>query len=237
MSLEPHGSDIVTCVRDTGVGISPDIQKLIFTKFYQVARQAGPGSKGSGLGLSISRGIVQIHGGSIWLESEPSKGSSFYFSLPKTDPQFTLHRHLESLGKGPATDQKRMALLMIRFEPAGSLSELQTVKDTAGLIINDLLAQSRFYLACGMDLALQTEDREIVFLINEFGQQKIDKVFKRIEKMIQHHLKKNFSDHSILPMMALAEYPADAPDPVQLPTRARAKLTKTACGKGHGDRE
>lgn len=237
VSLEPKGSDIITCVRDTGVGISPDIQKYIFTKFYQVARQAGPGSKGSGLGLAISKGIVQIHGGSIWLESEPSKGSRFYFSLPKTDPQFILHKHLETLSRGSAADPVRMALLMIRFEPAGSLSELQAVKDAAGPILNDLLSQSRFFLACATDLALQTNDREIVFLIHELGQQKIDKVYKRIDKMIQHHLKKNFSDHSILPMMALAEYPTDTSDPIQLPTRARAKLTETACGKGQGDRQ
>jgi PAS domain S-box-containing protein len=237
VSLEPQGSNIVTCVRDTGVGISPDIQKYMFTKFYQVARQAGPGSKGSGLGLAICKGIVQIHGGSIWLESEPSKGSRFYFSLSKTDPQLILRRHLETLSQGSGGDSKRMALLMVRFEPSGSLCELQAIKDAAGPIINDLLAQSRFFLTCGTDLALQTDDREIVFLINEFGQQKVDKVCKRIDKMIQHHLKKNFSDPSILPMMAVAEYPTDVSDPVQLSVQARAKLTETACGKGHGDRE
>jgi len=237
VSLEPQGSSIVTCVRDTGVGISQDIQKYIFTKFYQVARQAGPGFKGSGLGLAICKGIIQIHGGSIWLESEPSKGSRFYFSLPKTDPQLFLHSHLKSLSKEKNGAAKRMALLMVRFEGADSLCQMQPIRDSAGQIINDLLAQSRFFLTCGTDLAIQTDDCEITFLINEFGQQKIEKVCKRIEKMILHHLKKNFSDASILPMMATAEYPLDAADPVQLSAQARAKLTKIACTTGSGDRE
>jgi hypothetical protein len=55
--------------------------------------------------------------------------------------------------------------------------------------------------------------------------------------MIQHHLKKNFSDASILPMMATAEYPLDAADPVQLTALARAKLTEIACTTGSGNRE
>ena len=237
VSLRSQGRDIVTCVQDTGVGISPDIQKYIFTKFYQVARQAGPGSKGSGLGLAIAKGIVQIHGGAIWLESEPSNGSRFFFSLPKTDPQFILNKHLETLSKGPGLSKKRMALLMVRFEGAKAKSDLQKIKDAAGTIINDLLAQSRFFLACGTDLALQIQDREIVFLINEMEKQKIDKVHKRIDKMIQHQLKKSFSDLTIVPMMALAEYPADTSDPVQLLNAAQAKLTQTAQEKGYGDRE
>lgn len=237
VSLEVQGRDIVTCVEDTGVGISPDIQKYIFTKFCQVARQAGPGSKGSGLGLAISKGIVQIHGGSIWLESQPSQGSRFYFSLPKTDPQFILQKHLEVLSKSPGLDQKRTALLLIRFVSTASLSDLQPLNDSAGTIINDLLTQSRFFLACGMDLAIQTDECEMVFLINEIGQQKIDKIYKRIDKMIQHQLKKNFSDLSIMPMMALAEYPADTSDPIQLLTAAQEKLTKTASEKGQGDVE
>ena len=88
-----------------------------------------------------------------------------------------------------------------------------------------------------MDLALQTNECEMVFLINEIGQQKIDKVNKRIDKMIQHHLKKNFSDLSIMPMMALVEYPADVSDPRHLLTAAQEKLTKTAPEKGQGDME
>lgn len=221
--LHTQDSNIITCVQDTGVGIPPEIQKYLFTKFYQVARQAGPGSKGSGLGLAISKGIIQIHGGSIWFESTPSKGSCFYFSLPKTDPQFILEKHLETFPKTQSAQQGQIGALIIQFETERSDID---IRDAVGTIINDLLAQSRFYLAGGADLALQTGEREITFIITETAQQKIDKVQKRIEKMIQHHLQKNFSDAPILPMMGMAKIPADTQNPTQLPQIARAKITK-----------
>ena len=88
-----------------------------------------------------------------------------------------------------------------------------------------------------MNLAIQTRDREILFLVNENEHQEIEKVHKKIDKMIQHHIKKNFSDLPILPMMAVSEYPADTSDPVQLLNSVRAKLTQMAFEKGHGDME
>jgi len=221
VSLKTEGNDIIACVQDTGVGIPPEIQKYIFTKFYQVARQAGPGSKGSGLGLAISKGIIQIHGGSIWFESTPSKGSSFYFSLPKADPQFILTKHLEAIPKTKNAD-RQTAVLIICFDSAKPEAD---TRDAAEKIIHDLLAQSRFYLTCSTDLALQTGESEITFVINESTHQKIDNVRKRIEKMIQLSIKKNFSVLPILPMMGMAKYPADTKNPNQLPEIARIKMS------------
>jgi signal transduction histidine kinase len=68
-------------VADTGYGISNDNQKHIFQKFYRVADTAGF-SQGTGLGLVISKHIIEAHKGFIWLKSEPSAGSTFYFTLP-----------------------------------------------------------------------------------------------------------------------------------------------------------
>lgn len=219
--LKTEGSSVITSVQDTGVGIPPEIQKYIFTKFYQAARQAGPGFKGSGLGLAISKGIIQVHGGSIWFESTPSKGSCFYFSLPKADPLFLLEKHLESLPK-PNSSDKQAAVIIVRFESKKFDTD---VRDAAGKIIQELLTQSRFYLTCSADLALQTDEKEITFVVHETAQQKIEKVRKKIEKMIQHSIKKDFCSLPILPMMGIAEYPADTKNPNQLPEIARRKVS------------
>jgi NtrC-family two-component system sensor histidine kinase KinB len=73
------GNDQVTfAVEDTGSGIPKDYQEHIFERFVQVPGATGGGA---GLGLSISRTIVQAHGGEMWVESEPGKGSTFSFSL------------------------------------------------------------------------------------------------------------------------------------------------------------
>jgi two-component system phosphate regulon sensor histidine kinase PhoR len=72
--------EVIMLVRDTGVGIVPDDLPRIFERFYKADRARSGG--GTGLGLAIAKHIVQAHGGRIWVESAPSKGSTFSFSLP-----------------------------------------------------------------------------------------------------------------------------------------------------------
>ncbi len=75
--------DVVECeVRDTGIGIAPENIARTFETFQQFSRTAGPGEKGFGLGLSIAKGIIEMHGGQIWLKSELGKGTQVIFSLP-----------------------------------------------------------------------------------------------------------------------------------------------------------
>jgi len=75
----PDGNDIRFEVADTGPGISPDEQKHIFEAYWSAARH---GKNGTGLGLFISRGVIEAHGRKIWLESEPGRGTTFFFTLP-----------------------------------------------------------------------------------------------------------------------------------------------------------
>ena len=71
-------------VSDTGIGIPDDSLSRIFEKFEQVkgVREQIKGPKGTGLGLAIAKGIVELHGGRIWVESELDKGTTFYFTVP-----------------------------------------------------------------------------------------------------------------------------------------------------------
>ena len=80
LSASRDGKFIQFGVRDTGVGIPQEEQERIFERFYKADR-ARSGS-GTGLGLSISRHIVEAHGGRIWAESEEGKGSLFSFTIP-----------------------------------------------------------------------------------------------------------------------------------------------------------
>ena len=75
---------IVFYVRDTGIGISNDEMKIIFDRFRQVSSSYDRIYGGTGLGLSISRGLAGKLGGSIWVESEVNKGSTFYLRIPYT---------------------------------------------------------------------------------------------------------------------------------------------------------
>jgi signal transduction histidine kinase len=72
-------------ITDTGIGISPKDQEKVFEKFSQIGDTLTDKPKGTGLGLPICREIVECHGGSIWVESEHGKGSTFFFTIP-TEP-------------------------------------------------------------------------------------------------------------------------------------------------------
>ena len=72
--------DLVVTVSDTGTGIAPEDRQKIFEKFYQSPTRANQG--GSGLGLSICKGVVIVHGGHIWVEENKPRGCSIKFSLP-----------------------------------------------------------------------------------------------------------------------------------------------------------
>ena len=69
-------------VSDTGVGIALADQARIFEEFRQVGSDYEHKSEGTGLGLTLAKKFVELHGGKIWLTSEAGKGSSFTFSLP-----------------------------------------------------------------------------------------------------------------------------------------------------------
>lgn len=80
--IEQKDSTIVTSIQDTGIGIPAEAIPHLFTKFYRVSTSLQEGIKGTGLGLYISKVIVEKHGGEIWVTSEVGKGSTFFFSLP-----------------------------------------------------------------------------------------------------------------------------------------------------------
>lgn len=75
-----EGDTVRITVEDTGPGIPPEDQERIFDRFWQAARDRRHG--GAGLGLAISRGIVDAHGGRIWADSRPAEGSAFHFTVP-----------------------------------------------------------------------------------------------------------------------------------------------------------
>ena len=77
-----QGEEIVTSIKDTGEGIPESALPHLFTKFFRVSGVLEQGSKGTGLGLYISKAIIDMHKGRIWVKSKLGAGSTFSFSLP-----------------------------------------------------------------------------------------------------------------------------------------------------------
>ncbi len=72
-------------VSDTGIGIAPEIHPKLFSKFFRADSTATRSIGGTGLGLALVKNLVTAHGGRIWVESVPDKGSTFFFTLPVED--------------------------------------------------------------------------------------------------------------------------------------------------------
>jgi signal transduction histidine kinase len=79
-----EGNDMQVDVKDTGIGIAPEDKARVFEEFRQVGRERS--REGTGLGLTLTKRFVELHGGRIWFESTPGKGSTFSFALPLTRP-------------------------------------------------------------------------------------------------------------------------------------------------------
>src|SRR5207253_1205860 len=77
-----NGNLVRISVTDTGVGIRPEDQQVIFEEFRQASETTRGVKEGTGLGLAITRRLVEQHGGKIWVESELGKGSRFTFNIP-----------------------------------------------------------------------------------------------------------------------------------------------------------
>jgi len=122
LTVEPDGEDALFSVADQGRGIPPDRLESIFERFQQVDSSDSRQKGGTGLGLAICRSIVGQHGGRIWAESTPGKGSVFNFTLP-------LPAAVEEAdGGGPRGDDPQ-----VEAEPGDGRLHVLVVEDDAGL--------------------------------------------------------------------------------------------------------
>ena len=85
VAVTNEDSNIKISVQDDGPGLNKEDIEKIFDRFVQIYKVMGPGEHGTGLGLTIARELVEMHGGKLSVHSSPGKGSRFFFTLPKTN--------------------------------------------------------------------------------------------------------------------------------------------------------
>jgi signal transduction histidine kinase/DNA-binding LacI/PurR family transcriptional regulator/CheY-like chemotaxis protein len=133
MSVELRKHELTVRVTDTGIGIPPDEQELIFDEFRQSERTAQRGYGGIGLGLAISRRLVEMHGGRIGVHSsgEESSGSEFYFTLPVMDRP--------AQGLKPVSEGSRPVLLLTK--DTGQAKSMREFLARGGFEVEELLVR------------------------------------------------------------------------------------------------
>ena len=109
----PNKATVQFYVKDTGIGIAPENQAIIFERFRQADNSTTRLFGGTGLGLAISKRLVELMGGRIHVESELGKGSAFFFSLPNITPSNPTHAGRVDVSAGTGKNYKGLNLLVV----------------------------------------------------------------------------------------------------------------------------
>ncbi len=86
LSMRDEGSHLLVAIRDTGIGIKEENIPIVFEQFRQIDGGLNRAASGTGLGMPITKKLVEIHGGDIWIESVYGQGTTFFFTLPYVPP-------------------------------------------------------------------------------------------------------------------------------------------------------
>jgi len=131
-------------VEDTGIGIEKEAQAFIFDRFFQVRDRKSDAKSGTGIGLHLSKMLVELHHGSIRVESEPNKGSKFFIELPLDEKQFS-PECFEPVNSSESASQARPTFLdyesslsdennMVLDKTTGSLHTLLIIEDDTEIL-------------------------------------------------------------------------------------------------------
>jgi len=120
LSAKADGKWVECAVEDTGSGIPPEDLPRVFGKFEQFGRVSGAGARGTGLGLAIVKHLVELHQGTICVESEPKKGTRFIFTLPAYSPANVLRGLVEDRVHEAAVKGTKLSLLWVTVGSADS---------------------------------------------------------------------------------------------------------------------
>ena len=214
VTLVQRKDEVEFIVSDTGVGIAAEDLPRVFTKFLQFGRTAGAGGKGSGLGLSITKGIIDLHRGKIWVESEVDRGSKFIFSLPKYSMDQNAREYIEDAIADAIRSSSCMTLAI------AAVSFPDEIRNTYEGLADELLKVIKTQLYRDKDLALKYPN-EFVIIMEDCDKSNGLIVQGRIELALRSYLDSINLSKDLKIVFGLATYPDDANNYQDLVNKAK----------------
>jgi PAS domain S-box-containing protein len=209
LSVTERGHDVEWAVADTGIGIARENLPKVFSKFQQFGRTAGAGEKGTGLGLAIAKELVELHRGTIRVESELGKGTTFSFTLARYTVEAILRGYIrERVIQPTAGREAHASLLWIAVEGPAAV---QAQQDLAAYVQE--VVQRQFCREG--DVAIRIQDQLAVFLAN-CDVDGAAKVKARLQQAIHEHLTAKRLLGTVTVALATATYPEDGTTDEQL---------------------
>ncbi|MBI3314852.1 MAG: PAS domain-containing protein [Candidatus Omnitrophica bacterium] len=219
VALSEDDEELECSVIDTGVGFSKEDLPRVFTKFQQFGRSPGGGEQGTGLGLVIAKGLVELHNGKIWVESTLGKGTHFTFTLPKYVKERLLKDSVSygiklaakneswtSLVMGMASDYERLT----KQFPAAKLQEV--FQDVSNMLKGSLRQTGDDTFQDGGELAV---------VLTDCNKDSALRVKARMHKIVENYLVQHALSDKIQFLFGCATFPEDAEDAAGLIHKAK----------------
>ncbi len=137
-TLRREKGDVVFYVKDTGIGIPREDHERVFMRFNRLHENIGEEFRGTGLGLAISQHLVQLLGGKIWFDSEPGRGSEFYFPHPFAELQ-EAHEEQPDTDSASSTSVPKLdakTILIVEDDPFSFLMLQGMLLDTRATVVH-----------------------------------------------------------------------------------------------------
>lgn len=216
LGIEDKGSGIEVYIEDTGVGISEENVPKLFDRFSQFDREDGPGEKGTGLGLPISKEIVEMHKGEIRVESEPGKGSKFIFSLPRLTQEEIFKEYLAAGVREAEEKDYTLCLIIIHINNFEDLKRKYGPSESS-LIVQEIEGIIKRTLRRKSDIVSRyKEDEIIIAMLMDTPKKFVSSVKGRIKEAIDVEIGKTERLRDVLISYNEVVYPDDAKNEEEL---------------------
>ncbi len=201
-------NNIVECaVVDTGTGIAEDNISKLFNKFEQFSRAPGTGPKGTGLGLSIVKGIIELHGGSVWAESKLGEGSAFGFRIPIHKPSDFARECLTLRIDEAFRGQKPLSIIVFSIKNMPELSQRITEGFAKSLshMAGNILRNSVQYAS---DICAKNDHGFLVFLPG-LSKREVLSVASKSKYVLEDYFKIELKDFKVDIDFEIISFPDD----------------------------
>jgi signal transduction histidine kinase len=166
-------------VEDDGPGIPAEDQARIFDRFSQLRRKHGDGAKGAGLGLAISRKLMELHEGEIHVESEPGRGAKFTLTLPLYEEGCELEVFVKDFSRRCVEMKKDWSLVLIRAEAAMEGRPVVSLEDVEGIARRTMRLE---------DAALIIDEKAVLALLVQSNETGVHSLLARLAGAVQESL-------------------------------------------------
>jgi hypothetical protein len=161
----------------------------------------------------------------MWVESEPGKGSKFYFSLLKTQPQIILHKHLSALAERANKKGECFAMMVMRLEMSSDYARQN--EELLDAMMKYIVSESNKLMTSSSDMIIRRNEVEAAIILSQTGKRYLMHI-KRMLHTIVYDAMMNFrcDYRCIVPMLGVALYPNDASTVEAIEKKATSELNK-----------